>query len=164
MWCCPTSASSATAGAAGTPRWGRSTSPRAWCAGASSGWREAGVSGPGPTALLACLPGELHDLGLIAFGLALRSRGWRVVYLGPDTPIETVEDAADRLRPDVLVFHAVSSDRVLPVLDRLHELGDRHRVALGGAAATSAGLDPDRVLLLTGDPIAEAAALRPDAR
>ena len=120
--------------------------------------------GTGPTALLACLPGELHDLGLIAFGLALRSRGWRVVYLGPDTPIETVEDAVDRLRPDVVVFHAVSSDRVLPVLERLHQLGDRHRVALGGAAVTTAGLDPDRVLLLTGDPIAEAAALRPDAR
>ncbi len=120
--------------------------------------------GTGPTVLLACLPGELHDLGLIAFGLALRSRGWRVVYLGPDTPIETVEDTVDRLRPDVVVFHAVSSDRVLPVLARLHELGDHHRVGLGGAGATTAGLDPDRVLLLTGDPIAEAAALRADAR
>ena len=38
--------------------------------------------GLGPTAVLACLPGEQHDLGLIAFGLALRSRGWRIVYLG----------------------------------------------------------------------------------
>ena len=33
--------------------------------------------GLGPTAVLACLPAEQHDLGLIAFGLALRSRGWR---------------------------------------------------------------------------------------
>ncbi len=64
----------------------------------------------------------------------------------------------------MVVFHAASSDRVLPVVAPLHELGDHHRVALGGAGATTAGLDPDRVLLLTGDPIAEAAALRPDAR
>src|SRR5262249_20066340 len=31
--------------------------------------------GLGPRALLACAPGEQHDLGLIAFGLALRARG-----------------------------------------------------------------------------------------
>jgi hypothetical protein len=29
--------------------------------------------GVGPAAVLACLPGEQHDLGLIAFGLALRA-------------------------------------------------------------------------------------------
>src|SRR3954464_15809911 len=50
--------------------------------------------GMGPVALLACLPGEQHDLGLIAFGLALRARGWRIVYLGADTPIESITDGA----------------------------------------------------------------------
>ncbi len=39
--------------------------------GLARGWGR----GLGPLALLACLPGEQHDLGLIAFGLALRSRG-----------------------------------------------------------------------------------------
>ena len=48
--------------------------------GLARGW---GV-GAGPLALLACLPGELHDLGLIAFGLSLRQRGWRIAYLGAD--------------------------------------------------------------------------------
>jgi DNA-binding transcriptional MerR regulator len=33
--------------------------------------------GFGPVAVLACLPGEQHDLGLIAFGLALRDGGRR---------------------------------------------------------------------------------------
>ena len=32
--------------------------------------------------------GEQHDLGLLAFGLALRGRGWRIVYLGPDAPFD----------------------------------------------------------------------------
>jgi DNA-binding transcriptional MerR regulator len=41
--------------------------------GLARGWGQ----GLGPTALLACAPGEQHDLGLIAFGLALRARGWR---------------------------------------------------------------------------------------
>jgi methanogenic corrinoid protein MtbC1 len=115
--------------------------------------------GDGPLALLACLPGELHDLGLLAFGLALRARGWRVVYLGPDAPIETVGEAAERVSPDIVVFHAATTDRVLPVLDSLHALGERRRVALGGGGATMPGLDSNRVLALTGDPISEAAAL-----
>src|SRR3954468_8105077 len=60
--------------------------------------------GFGPVAVLACLPGEQHDLGLIAFGLALRAQGWRIVYLGPDTPIETIEDASRRVEPSLVVL------------------------------------------------------------
>ena len=68
--------------------------------------------GIGPRALLACLPGEQHDLGLIAFGLALRSRGWRITYLGADTPLETLESAAEALEPDLVAVSAVAADRV----------------------------------------------------
>jgi methanogenic corrinoid protein MtbC1 len=50
--------------------------------GLGRGWGQ----GIGPLALLACLPGEQHDLGLIAFGLALEARGWRIANLGSDTP------------------------------------------------------------------------------
>jgi methanogenic corrinoid protein MtbC1 len=47
-------------------------------------WRAAGAAAPVPT---PCPPGEQHDLGLIAFGLALRAHGWRITYLGQDTPL-----------------------------------------------------------------------------
>ena len=57
--------------------------------GLARGWGR----GVGPPAVLACLPGERHELGLIAFGLALRSRGWRVTHLGADTPLDTLADA-----------------------------------------------------------------------
>ena len=67
-------------------------------------------------AVLACLPGEQHDLGLIAFGLALRSRGWRIVYLGADTPIETVEEASGEVQPSLVVLAAVAGARVEPLL------------------------------------------------
>jgi len=36
--------------------------------------------------LLACAPEEQHELGLLVFGLALRQFGWRITYLGADTP------------------------------------------------------------------------------
>jgi MerR family transcriptional regulator, light-induced transcriptional regulator len=113
--------------------------------------------GLGPTAVLACLPGEQHDLGLIAFGLALRSRGWRIVYLGSDSPIETVEEVSRQLDPSLVVLTAVSSDRVEPVVTQLRALADRHRLALGGAAAGNGALEAGGALALPGDPIAEAA-------
>ena len=113
--------------------------------------------GLGPVAVLACLPGEQHDLGLIAFGLALRSHGWRIVYLGPDSPIETVTDVSDRLEPTLVVLNAMSRERVRPALPKLRPLARRHRLALGGAAAEDDALKRSGILALTGDPMAEAA-------
>jgi DNA-binding transcriptional MerR regulator len=111
--------------------------------------------GVGPLALLACLPGELHDLGLIAFGLTLRAHGWRVVYLGQDVPLETVEEASQRLDPALVVLSAVDAGRVRALAEPLRRLADSRRVALGGAAA--GGFEPDGVLHLGSDPAAEAA-------
>jgi MerR family transcriptional regulator, light-induced transcriptional regulator len=113
--------------------------------------------GLGPAAVLACLPGEQHDLGLIAFGLALRSRGWRIVYLGPDSPIDTVADVSRRIDPNLVVLNAVSRERVRPVLRKLRALARRHRVALGGSAAEDDTLERSGILALAGDPTAEAA-------
>jgi MerR family transcriptional regulator, light-induced transcriptional regulator len=113
--------------------------------------------GLGPTAVLACLPGEQHDLGLIAFGLALRSRGWRIVYLGSDSPIETVEEVSRQLDPSLVALTAVSSERVEPVVAHLRALAGRHRLALGGAAAGNGALEASGALALSGDPVAEAA-------
>jgi DNA-binding transcriptional MerR regulator len=114
--------------------------------------------GLGPVAVLACLPGEQHDLGLIAFGLALRSQGWRIVYLGPDSPLDTVADVSHQLEPSLVVLNAVSRERVRPVLPQLRALTRRHKLALGGAAAEDT-LETDGILALTGDPTAEAARI-----
>ena len=113
--------------------------------------------GLGPVAVLACLPGEQHDLGLIAFGLALRSQGWRIVYLGPDSPIDTVADVSHQLEPSLVVLNAVSRERIRPVLPKLRSLARGHRLAIGGSAAEDETLEKDGILALTGDPTAEAA-------
>ena len=55
--------------------------------------------GLGPRALLACAPGEQHTFGLIAFGIALHEIGWRITYLGADTPIPMVIEAAASVQP-----------------------------------------------------------------
>jgi MerR family transcriptional regulator, light-induced transcriptional regulator len=121
--------------------------------GLARGWGQ----GLGPRVVLAGAPGEQHDLGLIAFGLALRGRGWRIVYLGTDTPIETIEETSRQLDPSFVVLNAVTAERVRPFVTQLCALAGRHRLALGGAGARNGALEATGVVALTDDPIAAAA-------
>jgi MerR family transcriptional regulator, light-induced transcriptional regulator len=59
--------------------------------------------GPGPLALLGCGPGEHDTVHLLVLALALRRRGWRVVYLGADTAVEVFADIAAELAPARIV-------------------------------------------------------------
>jgi DNA-binding transcriptional MerR regulator/methylmalonyl-CoA mutase cobalamin-binding subunit len=112
--------------------------------------------GLGPRALLACLPGEQHDLGLIAFGLALRSRGFRIAYLGGDMPIESVAGAADVIEPSAVVLSAVDPDGFQTFRRELRALASRHRSYIGGAGASEAEAKAIGATLLSGGPIEEA--------
>jgi DNA-binding transcriptional MerR regulator len=42
----------------------------------------------GPLLLLACLPGEFHEIGLLLFALATVNFGYRLLVLGSNTPLE----------------------------------------------------------------------------
>jgi DNA-binding transcriptional MerR regulator len=64
-------------------------------------------SGNGPSALLAALPGEAHDLPLVMFGLLVGRRGWRVTFLGADTPFDTVDATVETLRPSAVVLSTI---------------------------------------------------------
>jgi DNA-binding transcriptional MerR regulator len=92
-------------------------------------------AGIGPLALLACPPGERHDLGLIAFGLVMRERGWRIAFLGPDTPIGTILDAAGRLHPAAIVLAAVAAQPFEAVSGEIAELARQAPVLIGGEGA-----------------------------
>jgi MerR family transcriptional regulator, light-induced transcriptional regulator len=93
-------------------------------------------AGSGPRAILACAPGEQHDLGLISFGLVLRRHGWRIAFLGPDTPFESVAEAAQTLDAELVMISATVSDRFASGLDLLAVLADAVRVAVAGDGAT----------------------------
>jgi DNA-binding transcriptional MerR regulator len=100
--------------------------------GLARGWDR----GPGPRALLACMPGEQHDLGLIVFGLGLRDRGWRITFLGPDTPLDTLSDTVATLRPDAVVLAATTSDRFESGRLALRRLARAVPLWAAGAGAT----------------------------
>jgi MerR family transcriptional regulator, light-induced transcriptional regulator len=81
-------------------------------------------TGGSSTALLASMPGEAHDLGLVFLGLLIARRGWQVTFLGADTPFETLQTSVRDLRPTLVVLATV--DEAL-----FHE----HRDAVAALAA-----------------------------
>jgi methanogenic corrinoid protein MtbC1/transposase-like protein len=115
--------------------------------------------GLGPRVILACPSAERHDIGLLCCALALHFRGWRVTYLGPDTPTDAIERAVDVVGPDVVVIGAVQRHPLRLAAPALSRLGARVTLAVGGAGvspelATAAGARH-----LHGDPITAAASL-----
>jgi MerR family transcriptional regulator, light-induced transcriptional regulator len=116
-------------------------------------------AGGGPVAILACPPGELHDLGLVAFGVVLRDRGWRIYYLGPDTPIGEVGRAASQLRPAAVVIAALSEDRFERAAPEIEALASESRVLLAGEGAGEGLARRLGAEAMTADPVAAALLL-----
>lgn len=116
--------------------------------------------GDGPRALLACPPGEQHDLALLAFGVVLSRRGWAVYYLGTDTPIGSVIDSIATARPDVVVLAAVEPERFNTVRDELAALARRSQLVLAGPAADAALAAEVGAAVLADDPVTAAETIK----
>ena len=119
------------------------------------GWNK----GPGPRAVLACPSGEQHTLPLVCFGLVLRSRGWRNIYLGADTPVSTVHIAAETVAADAIVLSAVSIDRFAPIAKQLRGLARTRALMVAGGGATPELCAELELQSLRGDPATAAEAL-----
>jgi DNA-binding transcriptional MerR regulator/methylmalonyl-CoA mutase cobalamin-binding subunit len=133
---------------------------RARLLGLARGWDR----GIGPRALLACTPDERHELGLIVFGLLLRQHGWRITYLGADTPVDTLAAAAQQLSPVAVVLIALTPDRLRSLREPLTQLARSTRLLLGGAGARDDFAAAVGAELLPDDPVKAAADLGTEAR
>ena len=113
--------------------------------------------GTGRHALLAAPSGEQHDLGLVVLALVLRDRGWRVTFLGADTPVDTIVDTSRRVAPEVIVL-AVLKDPGLGA-NTLRELSRRVRVVIAGSGSAPSSAKVLGAEHFDGDPIEAAAYL-----
>jgi MerR family transcriptional regulator, light-induced transcriptional regulator len=120
--------------------------------GLARGWDR----GAGPRALLACMPGEHHDLGLIAFGLGLRERGWRILFLGPDTPLDTLGDTVAALQPAAVVLAATTPAPFESSRPALRRLARRMPLWAAGPGATAAAVGDTGARVLDVDPLSAA--------
>jgi MerR family transcriptional regulator, light-induced transcriptional regulator len=121
-------------------------------AGLARGWG----SGHGPLAVLACPPGELHDLALMVFGVILNRNGWRIDYLGMNTPVEELTRTVEARRPDLVVLAATLPETLEPHAAQLTALARRAPLVLAGAGATPHVARSVGARLLAGDPVTEA--------
>jgi DNA-binding transcriptional MerR regulator len=121
-------------------------------AGLARGWG----SGHGPRALLACPPGELHDLALMVFGIVLNRTGWRIDYLGANTPVEELTRTVEASQPDLVVLAATRISTFGALAVQLTELARHAPLALAGPGATPRLAAAVQARLLGGDPVTAA--------
>jgi DNA-binding transcriptional MerR regulator len=121
----------------------------------AQGWETGG----GPLAVLACPSGERHTLGLVCFGLVLADRGWRIAYLGADTPIDQISDMGASMDPDAVVICSLDERHLTGNGPAIADLGLRHHTILGGGGATAALARRLGVHHAEGDPTTTALAL-----
>jgi DNA-binding transcriptional MerR regulator len=120
--------------------------------GLAQGWGQ----GRGPGAILACVPGEQHELGLLAFGVALRRRGWRITYLGTDSPIEAVADLSRSVVPAVVILLSINPQGFLDHAREIEQLANQVPVMIAGPGATPKAARQTQTQVLDQDPVSAA--------
>jgi MerR family transcriptional regulator, light-induced transcriptional regulator len=125
-------------------------------AGLARGWG----SGHGPQALLACPPGELHDIPLMISGIVLNRNGWRIGYLGSSTPVGELARTAATSHADLVVLAATVPQTLEQLRPDLTSLARRVPLALAGAGATPELARAVGARLMAGDPVTEAEQTR----
>ena len=74
--------------------------------------------------LLACLPGDRHETGLLLFALIANAAGYQTVLLGSDTPLDNLVDVVVKTECKAIVLSGIlqpeseTLDRALPALAR----------------------------------------------
>ncbi len=121
----------------------------------------------GPVALLACPPTESHDIALKAFEVVLMRAGWRTRFLGPMTPVRSLEVAVGVVAPDLLVLAGTgpgSFDVADDDAEVVARIAAATRVAIAGAYADDEAAARWGAEVLEGDPVTAARSLVGTAR
>lgn len=92
----------------------------------------------GPRVVLACPAGDQHEGGLLALGLQLKRRGWRVTMLGADTPAEALHSTCVQISPEMVALSFVrrrEPDELRAVLSEAVQACAPIPVVVGGVGA-----------------------------
>lgn len=77
---------------------------------------------PGPAIVVSTPPGHLHETGALMASIVAASEGWRDFYLGPNTPIEEIANAARRVDARAVALSVVYPSDDPALADELSEL------------------------------------------
>jgi DNA-binding transcriptional MerR regulator/methylmalonyl-CoA mutase cobalamin-binding subunit len=76
----------------------------------------------GPKLIMACLPGEHHEFGILLFALTAHSKGYQVILLGADLPVTELIQVADRTDSQGIVLAGSASLNCDSVSEEIHLL------------------------------------------
>jgi methanogenic corrinoid protein MtbC1 len=108
----------------------------------------------GPVILLACPPGERHDLVLLCFALLLGESGAKARYLGADTPMPALVAAARSTGADAVVLATTRDTALTAHASSISRMADEHQVFVAGRGANQEVAESMRAHLLPHDPVA----------
>jgi methanogenic corrinoid protein MtbC1 len=117
----------------------------------------------GPLVVLACLPKEQHEFGLMASALALTRLGWRTCYLGANTPMAELARACARLQPQAVLLSAHRQTAYAAHAAVLRHLAATTPVYIGAQGATAALAALCDATHVAGGPVEGAQQLHRDA-
>jgi DNA-binding transcriptional MerR regulator len=119
--------------------------------------------GLGPRAVLASAEGDQHDLPVLLFGVVLRTYGWRITFLGADTPVVSLAETVRAIEPDAVVVAGTVRGVFEPLVDQLREVASDAPLHLAGAAANDDIARRADAMHLDGDLVAAASSVRQPA-
>ena len=115
--------------------------------------------GDGPVAVLACMPGEQHEFGLMGLALVLSRLDWQICYLGANTPTAEIAYTARTLRPRAVVLSAHRRTAFAAHGPALRRLGRVTQVHIAASSSFAPGPAMCEAQLVRGNPVDGARAL-----
>jgi methanogenic corrinoid protein MtbC1 len=88
-----------------------------------------------PSIIVACAPGDQHELGALMLAVVLRRSGYRVIYVGANTPVADLAEMASDVKPAAVMISASVVESVEKLMDEKHRfVGMAPFVIFGGMA------------------------------
>ena len=98
-----------------------------------------GPTEPKGTIVFATVKGDIHDIGKNICILMLRNFGYRVIDLGRNVPLETILEAAEKEKAQIIALSALMTTTMIQMkiaLDTVRERNLPYRIMVGGAVVT----------------------------
>ncbi|MCG6971496.1 MAG: MerR family transcriptional regulator [Gammaproteobacteria bacterium] len=91
----------------------------------------------GPAIVAACMPGEQHEIGLMLFCLSALTHGYRIVYLGADTPLDEIVTPVERSESQAVLLSGSVEPQAQALTEQLPSLVSLLNVPvfIGGSTA-----------------------------
>ncbi len=116
----------------------------------------------GKQLVIACIPGEYHELGIMMFALSAQAQGFRTLLLGPNLPLDELVAVVERSNSEAVILSGSFSDNYNKCRDEFTKLTNKlnvpvfvgghisiiHNDAITKAGAIAIGEDVPRALRL----------------